>query len=313
MPSIVQFAHPGAEHGPDHKGEKWKSWNTKSHRRKFLRAEGKHLNAEGVEKREKLQFWGEWEPPSIVGEFRNRPDETFPRWVHDPILPIPLPRPGNQENYQNTDPFVFGNHFLYFVCKQLISKTGATTSLSKLDKGSVILFGSTHGNTASNAFFQLDTVFVVGDYFDYDVSDPNALSGIPDLEEYRQIVYKMAFPSPTQESLKLRLYIGATPDNPIAGMYSFSPAKVAIDDTCGFPRATLRNMPFLTNNLNASPRSSRATQSEIVNYWKLVRNETRRLGLVEGFGFQYKRVTSTSTNNIHENNSNEGSPCVPKC
>lgn len=195
----------------------------------------------------------------------------------------------------------------------MISKTGATTSLSRLDKGSVILFGSTHGNTASNAFFQLDTVFVVGDFIDYDVSDPNALSGIPDLEEYRQIVYKMAFPSPSQESLKLRLYIGATPDNPIGGMYSFSPAKIAIDDTCGFPRVTLRNMPFLTNNLNASPRSSYATQTEIINYWKLVRNETRRLGLVEGFSFQYDRVSSTKADSTHDDTLIKSSSCFPKC
>jgi hypothetical protein len=313
MPSIVQFCHPGAEHGPDHKNGNWKSWNTKSHRRKFLRSDGKYIDSDDIERIGKLQFWGEWEPPSKVAEFPNRPDVSFPQWVHEPILPVPIPRPGQMTGYQNTDPFVFGDHFHYFVCKQYIGKTGATTSLSRLDKGSLILFGSTHGINASNAYFQLDTVFVVGDYVDYDVSDPNALTAVPGLETYRQIVYKMAFPSPLQKSLRLRLYTGATPENPFSGMYSFSPARVVIDDTCGFPRAILSNMPFLTNNLNASPRSSFVTLPDVISNWKLVRGKTRQQGFLEGFNFQYQTQSCTSKHISSNDHRDEVNPCLPKC
>jgi hypothetical protein len=292
MSSIVQFAHPGAEHGPDKRNGNRKSWNTESHRRKFLRSDGRYIDADGAERMGKLQFWGEWEPPSKVAEFRNRPDTSFPRWVHEPIIPAQLPRPGSPGNFQNTDPFVFGDCFKYFVCKQWVRKTGRTTSLARLDKGSLILFGSTHGNQESDAYFQLDTVFVVGDFIDYDVSDPDALLGIPGLETYRKIVYKMAFPFPSQQTIPLRLYFGATPDKPISGMYSFSPAQTAGDDICGFPRVALRDMPFLTNNLNALPRISKTTQAEVIAYWESVMDETRRKGLVEGFGFRYRTESS---------------------
>jgi hypothetical protein len=296
MPSIVQFAHPGAEHGPDEKNGNWKAWNTGTHRRKFLRCKGRYINPDESKQDGQLLFWGEWEPPSKVSEFRERPTPSYPRWLHEPVLPAKLPQSGGQQgNYQNTDPFVFGGRFIYFVCKQYIKKTDRTTSLAKLDKGSLILFGSTHGNSKPEAYFQLDTVFVVGDFIDYDVSDPEALSGIPGLETYRQIVYKMAFPSPAPKPIHLRLYYGATPESPISGMYSYSPAKIWDDDQHGFPRAPLRNRPFMTNNLNASPRSTKVSNELVIDNWKSIRKTTRDAGLVEGYGFQYQSGSSVPT------------------
>ena len=297
MPSIVQFAHPGSEHSPDSKKGNWKSWNTEPHKRKFLQCDGSYIDTDGTKKTGNLQFWGEWEPPSKVIELKNRPNDLFPRWIHQSILPDIIPNPDeSHDRLQNTDPFVFEKRFIYFVCKQH-RRSGITTSLTKLDKGSLILFGSTHGKTKTDAHFQLDTVYVVGDFIDYDASDSEAFSDMPELETYRQIVYKKAFPIPSPQRLRLRLYFGATPDDPISGMYSYSPAKVSDDIAYGFPRVALRDMPFLTNNLNASPRSSQVTQPEIIEFWESVRKMTRQAGLVEGFGFKYQIESSIRTDN----------------
>ena len=54
---------------------------------------------------------------------------------------------------QNTDPFVFGESFLYTCCQQF--KNNRPTQLRYLAPGSVILFGSHRGGR-----FLLDTVFV---------------------------------------------------------------------------------------------------------------------------------------------------------
>jgi len=44
MPKIVQFTHPGKEHGHDKGNPNLKSWNTEAHRRKFLKAEGEYVS-----------------------------------------------------------------------------------------------------------------------------------------------------------------------------------------------------------------------------------------------------------------------------
>jgi len=61
--------------------------------------------------------------------------------------------PPTQSSYQNTDPLVFGDRFLYSNCKQLHNR-----KLRALTPGSLLLFGSGTG-----AGFVLDTVVVVGD------------------------------------------------------------------------------------------------------------------------------------------------------
>jgi hypothetical protein len=63
--SIVQFTHPGSEHGPD-KGQKTKSWNNGDHKRKFLSSKGVFVGPAGGKEKGDLCFWGEWEPPSKI-------------------------------------------------------------------------------------------------------------------------------------------------------------------------------------------------------------------------------------------------------
>lgn len=284
MPKIVQFTHPGAEHGTDKHDSNHKSWNTNFHKRKFLLSKGEYVDKKGL-KDGQLMFWGEWEPPSTVIELGFQASDFFPRRLHTPYLPKTLTNSG--ESQQNTDPCVFGENFKYLVCKQYKSKSKTLTTLAKLDKGSLILFGSTANQNKEGAFFQLDTVFVVSEYIEYDISDANALA---DLGAYRDFVFKKAFPTPAEYSLKLRLYKGANFQNPFEGMYSFSPAKIWNNQQSGFPRIPLKNMDFITNNLNAAPKITDASFDEVKNFWNKIVEISRENGCVEGVKFSYEEL-----------------------
>ncbi len=285
MPQIVQFTHPGSEHGPDKINGEQKSWNTGNHKRKFILCNGQFVQNDELQSGN-LMFWGEWEPPSSVTKFKNTPNSSYPKWLHKPYLPKTIPiSVSGQTNFQNTDPFVFGDSFKYFVCKQSKSLPKSdvrkTTALAKLEKGSIILFGS----TKEESFFQLDTVFVVSHYVEYNSSDPNALIGIEGIENYREIVFKMVFPIPDEHSLKLRLYFGATYENPVEGMYSFSPSKLWNNDEIGFPRIQLQNINHLTNNVNANPKITTISEEEISEFWTKLRKISRDQGCIEGVKF----------------------------
>lgn len=131
----------------------------------------------------------------------------------------------------------------------------------------------------------MDTVFVVSHYVEYDISDKNALAQ-EELGRYRDYVFKMAFPKPSDFSLKLRLYYGATYENQVNGMYSFVPAKQYHNEqTQGFPRIPLKDMDYITNNLNAAPRISEANDDDVKVLWNIVRELTTKHGCVEGLKF----------------------------
>lgn len=291
MLQVVQFTHPGQEHGHDKHDPHIKSWNTGSHKRKFLLSKGSYVNTDDTISSGMITFWGEWEPPSSVRPLRqpnNNP--LYPRWLHKPLLPSSIPTPKAQStscggcqggSYQNTDPFVFGSCFKYFVCQQYRPSTMNPTKLANLDKGSIVIFGS-KGHQGNNSFFQIDTVFVVADYLEYDTRNADALidDRVPDI--YREIVYKMAFPEPTVVSLKLRLYFGATYANPLNGMYSFAPAKPYTRGAEGFPRIQIRDKPYITDNLSQGYKTTpMRTLAESYSVWSEVRELSRRAGCVE--------------------------------
>ena len=317
MPQIVQFTHPGPEHGPDSLGGDHKSWNNGLHRRKFMRADGDYIASNGRLGKGELLFWGEWEPPSDVQEFATRPDDLHPRWLHSPYLPSVIPTQGRSAAcspkaepkpscssisctprrdsstlLQNTDPFVFGDCFKYFVCKQWKKANGQATKLSRLEPGSMILFGSTHGPD-SDAFFQLDTVFVVACCLEYSPSNPAKLPPHPAIsDDYLKAVFRMAFPKRDSEipsDLRLRLYFGATASNRVDGMYSFAPARPAGNAAAGFSRVQLKDLPYITNNLNSAPLCTDASLTEVTQAWKHVRELSRKHGCLEGVRFDYSK------------------------
>jgi hypothetical protein len=284
MPKIIQFTHPGSEHSHDKNNPFHKSWNIGKHKRKFMHSKGQYIINDKLNFGE-LLFWGEWEPPSTVTKLREQKTLFHPKWLHRPYLPDLIPNPSYEnKSYQNTDPFVFDKEFKYFICKQFKSKTGKTTKFSSLEKGSIILFGSTGNQNKNSAFFQLDTVFVIADYIEYDSSDPKALSS-SELDFYNKVVFKMAFPYPTEKSMKLRLYVGATYENPVNGMYSFSPSQIYTNANTTFPRLALKDLIYLTNNLNAAPKTNVVSIDDALQFWNKIRTISRENGLVEGVSF----------------------------
>ena len=143
---VVQFPHPGREHNPSPilRFQTRMEWSEGDHRRKFMCSPGRYVDGDAPIEA-KLTFWGEWEPPSdVVREWS--PSGSLPRFLHAPVWTKSGP-----PKRQNTDPWVFGDHFRYSNCKQQ-----AQPRLRRLTPGSVIFFGST-----KDGEFVLDTVFVV--------------------------------------------------------------------------------------------------------------------------------------------------------
>ena len=171
MPSIVQFIHPGGEHGPDEEGGHYKRWNHRAHKRKFLHSSGDYVLCQPGDNPElrsgSLVFWGEWEPPSLVSDLDIFGNELMPRYLHKRVIPVPSYTCGG---LQNTDPYVFDGPFRYFVCHQFSASTILNpTKMAKLDKELLIIFGSI-GEKGGDNFFQIDTVFVVGSTTPYNLS-----------------------------------------------------------------------------------------------------------------------------------------------
>jgi hypothetical protein len=174
-----------------------------------------------------MLFWGEWKPESKVQRIERR-DDDGPRFIHEPCYVVPK----SYKGLQNTDPFVFGEEFLYGFCKQPTFR-----QLSNLEPGSVILFGSCKDNE-----FVLGTLFVVGNRHPIDHSSVNDLVG----RVSRQYMEVTVFPwhknaakgraCAGTSSQKCRLYFGARPDNAVHGMYSFFPCQPYQAESGGFAR-----------------------------------------------------------------------------
>ena len=254
MPSIVQFFHPGGEHGYDKKisnnGKLIKDWNKTAHKRKFLLNEGSYIK-NGQKYDGKLLFWGEWEPPSRVEKLKEQTNFPLygknPEYLHTPFLPPDdqikeyqkkFIKNENQEDihlFQNTDPFVFDDNFIYAICRQGNKKSKKKQTknnhMRELEKGSLIIFGS-----QVNYRFVIDTVFVVKEVHKYKT--------LEDIKQLNLVTHqKIAIDFILDKSGKLNilpegrtLYKGATFDVKQDEMYSFVPAKVYNDQKIGYPR-----------------------------------------------------------------------------
>ena len=293
--AFVQFPHPGSEYrmGRYKLGQCIeKGWNYEiGHHRKFLKTSGSYMFKDKEVEADNLFFWGEWEPDSIAECCQERP----PRWVHTPILKIDgnghiLAAPniienGEKKQRRNTDPFVFGDDgFLYSCCRQ-------KQSLKRLSPGSTILFGScVHGH------FAVDTVFVVGDFKDYK-AEPNCTS----LKGFTPTYYTdiMGIDFGEVQGCN-RCYKGATPQNRINGMYSFSPCRLMGDNNV-FERPIilsddLKNLTLsrpLNNNLIIDTLSrnfkmtSNLTINDMSKIWNRICELILKDGIVAGTKFNY--------------------------
>lgn len=328
--NTIQFLHPGEEHGVDDRKKMIKYWNQGPHKRKFLKAQGQYVTASGtLSEQVPLLFWGEWEPNSHVVETFSPVNnlKLWPHYLHEPYLPsskkstvlspVSTPSPcigdcsetkkktkggcstdWDNDCCQNTDPFVFGEAFIYSLCQQCEKDPKGllhTTYLSRLPIGSLILFGSKAtldtGSTKEDVF-ALDTVFVVGDSRPYTIKNYKTdLAGfIP-----KDYGYIMGFDHARGAgvSMNIRCYKGATPSNPVNGMYSFSPCQVAAPKgDKSFHKVLIKQTDGLNDYINVkvtqgSKGCITIPESEAHKVWVKVCEIVEKQGCLQGVNFQY--------------------------
>ena len=273
---FVQFPHPGHEHKPDSRGRK--EWNKFEHKhaRKFMEFEGEWVEEDGASSRGILRAWGEWEAESELISKLIQPGQNsqYPRYLWHPFY---VPR-NSYENLHNTDPFIFGKRFLYSNCRQPRGSRGS--GLKRLGRGSVIAFGS--GRKIGGEWkWVLDTVLVVADSVEY--MTPEARRMLADMTSDAFLTVTGG-PLEDNGEASFRLYTGATPDDPVDGMYSFFPAKPVRYDAA-FPRPIIY-LPgeYLTPSNCRAPKGLRRERSveELRGLWESLVSQVRREGLVLG-------------------------------
>ena len=244
--AVVQFIHPGKEQTNVDAG--WCEWGKVSdpHRRKFMLSEASFLHGD-VESKGIVGFWGEWEGPSYARRMPRVENENRPRFVHLPAYY----KPRFHEGLWDTDPFVFGDRFLYNGCQQHTRRGLSETFLRRLAPGSVILFGSSIARR-----FVLDTVFVVGDYTDYQNGVWEPLAGLVPDEYFSLGLRTQALIEPSVDSF--RLYRGSTYGERVGDMFSFTPCRARSDgdERLGFARPNVV-MPCVTQNLTQGKKMTR--------------------------------------------------------
>ena len=271
---FVQFSHPGREHKPDSDGGKAWSMLKSKHARKFMEFHGKCIESDGSVKSGSLRAWGEWEAESdlICKLSQLGQDLQYPHYLWHPYY-IP------KDNYRclhNTDPFIFGERFLYSNCKQW-----ALAGLRQLGRGSVIAFGSGR-KIAGERKWVLDTVFVVADSQDY--SAPDACRVLADAAPEAFLAVTGGPLVDSKDQASFRLYKGATPEDPVEGMFSFFPAMPA-HGGAGFPRPVID-----LHSEHFNPRSWQAqkglrrncTSDQLRGLWKSLVTQVREARLLVG-------------------------------
>jgi hypothetical protein len=178
---------------------------------------------------------------------------------------------------QNTDPFVFGDHFHYAGCQQY--RKGHPTQLQRLPRGSIVLFGSCVGRTS----FVLDTLLVV------DRSIEHSYLQLDSVQQQVSRTYADVTLRPWYAGIDAgfggdpntcyRLYWGATPTKPVEGMFSFFPALLEQEAPNGFPRPTIRIDGAITNHLSQGFKVTPASAELIESWWKRIRDQVYRQGL----------------------------------
>ena len=293
---FVQFPHPGGEHKPD--GDRKIGWNKtyrnnklNPHKRKFMQFQGKWADENGNEHPAKLRAWGEWEPESkIICKFdREDGRPHHPRYLWKPYWV----RKDNYRCLHNTDPFIFGDSFLYSNCGQPAESKKA---LKHLDVGSVIAFGS--GKKIDGKWkWMLDTVFVVRGSCCYDPLNPRQMlegkvpdeflevTAGPQVASTKDLREGSASAACAPKSEQLRLYWGATPDNPVDEMFSFFPA-VPADRESSFARPVidLKDAKVLNPSNLQSPKGAGRCRKpeELRRVWKSLVEQVHKRDLVLG-------------------------------
>ena len=263
---FIPCSHPGREHEPDSGGVK--AWNPShlSHRRKFMQFRGGWVDRDSGRCTGDLVAWGEWEPESELVRELDQPggDSLYPRYLWNPYY---TPK-DDHTGLHNTDPFIFGERIMYSNCGQ-----AAKPGLKHLGDGSVIAFGSGK-NVEGRRRRVLNTVLVVKDSVLYDAAYR--------LDHWVPEAFMVAMGEMLTRSG--RLYLGATPDDSVDGMFSFFPASSA-GGTSGFPRPLIDLPPEYFNPRSwQAPKGVRRdrTAGELRMIWESLVSQVRERGLLIG-------------------------------
>jgi hypothetical protein len=312
MSTLVLFPHPYPQPSQprNHQGGIC-PWNTNGdHKRKFLFSGRNFKSRDGTDvavppenglpayvdaqgnfrEDADLAFWGEYEPdtfaaPLPLSFLQNR---LAPTHLHYPISPIQSLNRSEymRSNAQNTDPFVFGDRFKYFICRQ------RNRHLRNLVTGDVILYGSSLGNCRQ---FILDTVFVVSSRTPYTFENPPTSDVLTeklpvsynDATKYKHVALNRVCGGPNNYPPYIpTCYGGATFQSQVRGMYSFAPAMIWENQTSGFNRLDLTE---LLNRNRMSPPNAMAASRYILPdtsiIWRQVNELVFQSGLVAGVHF----------------------------
>lgn len=237
-----------------------------------------------------MTLWGEWEGASDVVQVWPR-DGRRPQSLHVPV--VTWPPTGFR---QNTDPWVFGEAFRYSNCKQLDPST-RPSRMQRLPRGSVIAFGSGLAGR-----FVLDTVLVVQDCVTATLAEHLEHSDDP------------VFLTHVLESLKtddghgpgwlldrtFTLYRGATPVDPVEGMFSFVPA--AVGDMTRFERPAVSVAEGPRALINAANWQAQAGAqpadwlplAKVARAWASLAQQTLDAGLALATGIDVPQTEPTT-------------------
>lgn len=266
---FIQFPHPGGEYRPGPSGVD--EWNPLccDHARKFMQFDGEWADDAGSRHSGELWAWGEWEAPSELLRELDKPySSEYPRYLWSPYF---TELPGGYEGLHNTDPFIFGEEILYTNCKQL-----AFPALRHLDRGSVIAFGS-----MKNYRWILDTVFVVAESVDY--TAPEARVALADHASDAFLEVTAGPLADNDETASFRFYRGATPEDPVNGMFSFFPAMIA-GGSVGFERPGIELPKFcFTETLRRGIKTTCGlAPTTLADLWQSLVEQVRNADLVLG-------------------------------
>jgi hypothetical protein len=230
-----------------------------------------------------LVFWGEWEAPSYVIR-RWEPADTLPRFLHRPVWERPAPNGIRQ----NTDPWVFGNSFIYSNCRQLTPNHNRS-ALQRLTPGSLILFGST-----IDAEFVIDTAFVVGDKYP---PCPFSPGKPPETDEAFRVCTVESLQTTGNHDDPFILYRGATYKDPFNGMYSFVPCRRTDTRNMRFSRPSISLGRYVNpkNWRAARGATTRCSQADVRRQWESVRKQVFDAGCLLGVWFATPQLDKDST------------------
>ena len=300
MATIIQFMHPGVERQPSRvcpwgrfvpdsePGYYRCGWAKENHARKFLSVIGRYYDEEKKQESslQSLRVWCEAEWDTKVRTL-NPVSEDAPRWEHF-FLPA---RPNCPTGGINTDPYIFGEQFVYTNCRQQRSPL-----LRNLNAGDMILFGSLkHLNGEERFSFLLDTVFIVSSESTFLEDLPSAplTSCLSDWYRHAVLVPLCSSSSQNKKSCakddyNYRLYLGASFQKPFDGMFSFAPIRLENS----YPRMVLNSLSVspgvdcIRRDLLGCTPFCQTEVPDVKPYWKKLMQECKRQGYVPGTFFQ---------------------------